>query len=110
MIEKGDITASMLVSGGRQIDLMVQPPEAFGSLLQHFTGSKSHNIALREYAIKKGLSLSEYGIKVGRIKKLQKFNTERKFYNFLGMEWIPPEIREELVEELKEINAKKNNR
>ena len=94
VIEKGDITASMLVSGGRQIDLMVQPPEAFGSLLQHFTGSKSHNIALREYAIKKGLSLSEYGIKVGRIKKLQKFDTERKFYNFLGMEWIPPEIRE----------------
>jgi len=94
VIEKGDITASMLVSGGRQIDLMVQPPEAFGSLLQHFTGSKSHNIALREYAITKGLSLSEYGIKVGRIKKLQKFDTERKFYNFLGMEWIPPEIRE----------------
>ena len=94
VIEKGDITASMLVSGGRQIDLMVQPPDAFGSLLQHFTGSKNHNIALREYAVKKGLSLSEYGIRVGKTKKLQKFNTEEKFYNFLRMEWIPPEIRE----------------
>ena len=63
VIEKGDITSSILVSGGRQVDLMVQPPQAFGSLLQHFTGSKNHNIALREFALKKGLSLSEYGIK-----------------------------------------------
>ena len=94
VIEKGDITASMLVSGGRQVDLMVQPPESFGSLLQHFTGSKSHNIALREFAIKKGLSLSEYGIREGRSKKLQIYDTEEKFYNTLGMEWIPPEIRE----------------
>ena len=63
VIEKGDITSSILVSGGRQVDLMIQPPHAFGSLLQHFTGSKNHNIALREFALKKGLSLSEYGIK-----------------------------------------------
>src|SRR3989344_8827927 len=52
IIEKGDITVSILVSGGRQVDLMVQPPKAFGSLLQHFTGSKNHNIALREFALK----------------------------------------------------------
>ncbi len=94
-IEQGDVTASMLVSGGRQIDLMVQPPESFGSLLQHFTGSKDHNIALREMAIKNSLSLSEYGIKKMRGKKeIEKFDTEEKFYSALGMDWIPPEIRE----------------
>ncbi len=95
IIEQGDITASMLVSGGRQIDLMVQSPDSFGSLLQHFTGSKDHNIALREMAIKKGFSLSEYGIKKNRGKsELMRYDTEKKFYNALGMDWIPPEIRE----------------
>src|SRR5664279_466734 len=63
IIEQGDKTSSILVSSGKQIDLMVQPPEGFGALLQHFTGSKAHNIHLREYALSKGLSLSEYGIK-----------------------------------------------
>ncbi|MBI2031116.1 MAG: DNA polymerase III [Candidatus Levybacteria bacterium] len=92
VIEKGEVTASLLVSGGRQIDLMVQPPESFGSLLQHFTGSKAHNVALREFALKKGLSLSEYGIK--KKNKLQKFETEEKFYAALGLDWIPPELRE----------------
>lgn len=93
VIEKGDTTASILLSSGRQVDLMTQMPNSFGSLLQHFTGSKNHNIHLREYALKKGLSLSEYGIKKGE--KLLKFNTEEKFYAALGMQWIPPEIRED---------------
>src|SRR3990167_9824660 len=61
VIEEGSTTASILVSSGRQIDLMTQPPQSFGSLLQHFTGSKNHNIHLRDYALKKGISLSEYG-------------------------------------------------
>ncbi len=55
VIEKGSETASILTSGGRQIDLMVQPVGGFGALLQHFTGSKDHNVHLREYALKKGL-------------------------------------------------------
>ncbi|RJQ24667.1 DNA polymerase beta family protein, partial [Candidatus Parcubacteria bacterium] len=63
ILEKGDTSASILTTGGKQVDLMVQKPESFGALLQHFTGSKAHNIHLREYALKKGLSLSEYGIK-----------------------------------------------
>lgn len=92
IIEKGPVTASIMVSGGAQIDLMIQPKESFGSLLQHFTGSKDHNVALRENALKKGLSLSEYGIK--RQGKLEKFDSEEKFYKGLGMDWIPPEIRE----------------
>ena len=96
VIEKGDITSSILVSGGRQVDLMVQSPQAFGSLLQHFTGSKNHNIALREFALKKGLSLSEYGIKnlKDRKSKLNQYESEEDFYRTLGLQWIPPEIRE----------------
>lgn len=95
IIEKGPSTASFLTSGGKQIDLMVQSVDGFGALLQHFTGSKNHNVHLREYALKRGLSLSERGIKdLKKDKKLKKYNTEEKFYNALGMDWIPPEIRE----------------
>ena len=74
---------------------MVQPPESYGSLLQHFTGSKHHNIALREYAIKKGLSLSEYGVRKRGSKGLRKFSKEEAFYNYLGLAFIPPELRED---------------
>ena len=94
IIEKGDISASIMVSGGKQIDLLVQPPESFGSLLQHFTGSKNHNIALREFALKKGLSLSEYGIKNIITGTTDKYSSEDKFYNAIGLQWIPPELRE----------------
>ncbi len=107
IIEKGDRTSSIIISGGRQVDLMVQYPEGFGSLLQHFTGSKSHNIGLREYALKKGLSLSEYGIK--ELKKkgspLKKIKSEEDFYKYLGLQFIPPEIRENTGEiQLAETN------
>lgn len=96
VIEKGETTASILLSGGQQVDLMTQTPDGFGSLLQHFTGSKNHNIRLREYALQKGLSLSEYGIKkrISGKEKLFKYDTEEKFYHACGMDWIPPEIRE----------------
>ncbi len=96
VIEQGTTTASLLVSGGRQVDLMIQPQESFGSLLQHFTGSKNHNVHLREYALKKGLSLSEYGIK--KLGKIAKYDSEEKFYQALGMAWIPPELREDTGE------------
>lgn len=95
VLEKGDTTASIIVPGGVQVDLMVQPPESYGSLLQHFTGSKHHNIALREYALKKGLSLSEYGIRKRGTKGVKKFATEESFYKSLGLAWIPPELRED---------------
>jgi DNA polymerase (family 10) len=106
LVEAGERTATIVVTGGHQIDLMVQPPESFGSLLQHFTGSKMHNIRLREIAMKKGLSLSEYGIRESKEKrakskekgKLNKFKTEERFYGFLGMKWIPPELREDVGE------------
>lgn len=92
IIESGESTAAILLPNGIHVDLMVQPASRFGALLQHFTGSKHHNVALREYAQKKGWSLSERGIKVdGRIKE---FSSEEKFYQDLGMDWIPPELRE----------------
>ena len=95
IIEKGSATSSLLTSGGAQIDLMVQPTDGFGALLQHFTGSKDHNVKLREYALKKGLSLSERGIKELKSGRMKKYDTEEKFYDALGMSWIPPEMRED---------------
>ncbi len=97
IIEKGDVSSSILVSGGKQVDLLIQPSKAFGSLLQHFTGSKNHNISLREYALKKNLSLSEYGIKnlKTKDKNIKKYDTEESFYNAIGISWIPPEMRED---------------
>jgi len=92
VLEAGEHTSSIILPNGSQVDLMVQPPQSYGSLLQHFTGSKHHNIALRELAMKKGYSLSEYGIKVDDTVKT--FDTEKKFYNFLGLDFIPPELRE----------------
>lgn len=96
ILEKGDRTASIVLPGDVQVDCMVQPPSGYGALLQHFTGSKHHNIALREYAIKHGMSLSEYGIKIKG--KLFKFEKEEEFYKKLGMDWIPPELREDAGE------------
>ena len=97
IIEKGLSSASLLTSGGKQIDLMVQPVDGFGALLAHFTGSKNHNVHLREHALKKGLSLSERGIKRQMANgkwQMESFSSEEKFYNALCMDWIPPEIRE----------------
>lgn len=96
VIEQGPTGASILLASGRQADLRVAKPEEYGAMLQYFTGSKYHNIKLRDFALKKGLSLNEYGIKVkGKVKK---FPTEKEFYGFLGMEWIPPELREDTGE------------
>lgn len=94
--EKGDAKAVILLLPNIHVDLMVQPTKAYGALLQHFTGSKHHNVALREYAIKKGLSLSEKGIKDTKKKSetIIPFKDEKSFYEFLGLNYIPPELRE----------------
>ena len=108
VLEKGNTTASIIVQGEVQVDLMVQPSDRYGALLQHFTGSKHHNIALREYALKlePSLSLSEYGVRIRGSKGLVKFSDEKNFYKYLGLEWIPPELRENTGE----IEAAKNRR
>jgi DNA polymerase (family 10) len=106
VLEKGTRTASIIIPGNIQVDLMVETPDAYGSLLQHFTGSKHHNIALRELALKKGYSLSDYGIKElkGKSKKRtpgqaeKVFSNETEVYNFLGLDYISPEIREDTGE------------
>ncbi len=90
----GSTKASVIVSGGLQIDLRMVEHDSFGSLLQYFTGSKQHNISLRDKWRKRGLKLSEYGITVVATDKLEKFATEEEFYDRLGMQYIPPEIRE----------------
>ena len=94
VLAQGSTKASVIVSGGLQVDLRMVEHESFGSLLQYFTGSKQHNIALREKWRKKGLKLSEYGITVVATDKLEKFATEEEFYRRLGLQYIPPEIRQ----------------
>lgn len=119
----GHAKASIIAAGNIRMDLRVQEEKSYGSMLQYFTGSKAHNIKLREYAIKKGYSLSEYGMKPispkhpplrssappskgdfnnspleGSTPKgggmLQIFSDEESLYAFLGLQYIPPEIRE----------------
>lgn len=99
IIERGERTSSIIVSSGKQIDLMVESPKGFGALLQHFTGSKAHNVHLREYALSKGLSLSDYGIRPkGSNGDYTLYDSEEKFYEALGMQWVPPEMREDTGE------------
>jgi DNA polymerase (family 10) len=94
VLASGTTKASVVVSGGLQVDLRIVEHDSFGSLLQYFTGSKQHNINLRERTRRQGLSLSEYGITELKTGKLEKFATEEAFYQRLGLQYIPPEIRE----------------
>jgi DNA polymerase (family 10) len=91
---RGDTKATVVTKQGLRLDLRVVPPEDYGSLLQHFTGSKDHNVALREDAQRRGLSISEYGVTVVESGEVHRFRTEEELYRFLGYAWIPPELRE----------------
>jgi DNA polymerase (family 10) len=90
----GETKATVLSSDGLRFDLRVVPPESYGNLLQHFTGSKDHNVALRERAVKQGLSVSEYSITVVESGEELRYPTEEEVYDRLGYQWIPPELRE----------------
>jgi DNA polymerase (family X) len=94
VLASGTTKASVVVSGKLQVDLRIVEHNSYGSLLQYFTGSKQHNINLRERARRQGLSLSEYGITDINTNKQEKFATEEAFYQRLGLQYIPPEIRE----------------
>ncbi len=105
IVDQGEYKATVVLRGGFQADLLVGMPESYGALLQHFTGSKAHNIKLRTLAQKKDLSLSEYGVKkVTRVKSLEsneeliKTEKEEELYGLLGMQPPPPEIREDTGE------------
>jgi DNA polymerase (family 10) len=89
-----DKSSILLAESGLRVDLMVCPPEAWGTHLVHFTGSKDHNIALRGMALDRGWSLSEKGWKVIDTGELLLDAEEADVYERLGMPWIPPEIRE----------------
>src|SRR3954463_4486745 len=91
---RGDTKATVLSQDGLRFDLRVVPPEAYGNLLQHFTGSKHHNVALRERAVKDGLSVSEYSITVVETGEELTYADEAEVYTRLGYEFIPPELRE----------------
>ncbi|MBN2462105.1 MAG: DNA polymerase/3'-5' exonuclease PolX [Dehalococcoidia bacterium] len=95
VLAQGPTKASVILSGGLQADLRMVEHDSFGSLLQYFTGSKEHNVTLRTREQKKGLKLSEYGITDNKTDKLEKFATEEAFYRRLGLQYIPPEIRED---------------
>ena len=92
---KGPTKATVVSHDGLRFDLRVVPPESYGNLLQHFTGSKHHNVALREDAVRRGLSVSEYSVTVVETGEEHRFGREEDVYRFLGYEWIPPELRED---------------
>jgi DNA polymerase (family 10) len=91
---KGGTKATVVAHDGLRFDLRVVPPESFGDLLQHFSGSKQHNIALREDAVRRKLSISEYGVTETETGAVHTFATEEELYAFLGYQFIPPELRE----------------
>jgi DNA polymerase (family X) len=90
----GEAGAKVLTHSGLPVDLRIVPEEAFGNLLQHFTGSGKHNEALRTAAVKRGLHVSEYGIADDESGGSIACATEEEVYERLGMQWIPPELRE----------------
>lgn len=114
VLGKGDTKSSVRTTEGRQVDLRIVKAENFAAALMYFTGSKEHNVALRSRARDRGMSLNEYGLF-----KLQEdgetnwdapqpFETESDIYKLLGLNWVPPELREdrgeiEIFEEQEEL-------
>jgi DNA polymerase (family 10) len=94
VVAHGDTKATVISGNGLRFDLRVVPPESYGNLLQHFTGSKDHNVALREAAVRRGLSVSEYGITTVETGEVFTARTEEEVYAHLGYAYIPPELRE----------------
>jgi DNA polymerase (family X) len=98
VLAQGDTKASVLHQDGLQIDLRVVEPEVLGAALQYFTGSKHHNVRLRELARRKGLSISEYGVFDERTGGRVAGAREEDIYAAVGLAWIPPELREDAGE------------
>ncbi len=94
VLARGETKASIRHQEGIQVDLRVVEPEAFGAALQYFTGSKEHNVRVREIASKKGLKVSEYGVFDEKSGKRVGGATEEDVYLAVGFPWIPPELRE----------------
>jgi len=94
VLAKGPTRSSVLLEVGIQADVRVVKPESFGAALQYFTGSKEHNVKLREKGVRRGLKINEYGIFRVKDEKRVAGRTEEEVYAALDLPWIPPEIRE----------------
>ena len=90
----GGSGARIVTFNGISVDLRIVEPAAYGNLLQHFTGSAEHNVALRERAVRAGLSVSEHGIAEVESGKVERFESEHQVYQRLGLAYIEPELRE----------------
>jgi DNA polymerase (family 10) len=95
VLAKGDTKSSVLTTAGLQVDLRVVQPAVWGAAMIYFTGSKAHNIRIREMAVRKGLKLSEYGLFVAETGELVVAGTEEDVYERLGLPWFPPTLRED---------------
>jgi DNA polymerase (family 10) len=94
MIDEGDRKTSVRL-GAHRVDIRFTPSRQFGSMLLYLTGSKDFNIRLREIAIGKGMRLNEYGLEDRKAGGLREFPEEESIFAFLGMDWVPPELRED---------------
>jgi DNA polymerase (family 10) len=106
VIERGTTKASVRHREGIQVDLRVVEPECFGAALAYFTGSKQHNIRIREMGMKRGLKISEYGVFRGKTGRRIAGASEEEVYAAVGLPWIPPELREDAGE----VDAARANR
>ncbi|MDQ7848695.1 MAG: DNA polymerase/3'-5' exonuclease PolX [Armatimonadota bacterium] len=95
VLARGSTRSSVLLEVGVQADVRVVKPESFGAALQYFTGSKEHNVKLRERGVRRGYKLNEYGVFRLRDERRVAGRTEEEVYAALDLPWIPPEIRED---------------
>ncbi len=98
VIAQGDNKVSFQVRSGMQVDVRLLPPDSFGAAMQYFTGSKAHNVALRQRALKMGYTLNEYSLADLKTGKPLAGKTEEEIYAKLKLDYIPPELRENLGE------------
>ena len=95
VLAKGPTKSSVVLEVGLQADVRVVAPQSFGAALQYFTGSKEHNVKLREKAVRRGYKINEYGVFRVKDEKRVAGKTEEEVYAVLDLPWIPPEIRED---------------
>jgi DNA polymerase (family 10) len=98
IIASGENKISFRIRSGMQVDVRLLPPESFGAAMQYFTGSKAHNVALRQRALKMGYTLSEYSLAKLETEEPVAGQTEEEIYTELKMDYVPPELRENLGE------------
>ncbi|MFZ1159349.1 MAG: DNA polymerase/3'-5' exonuclease PolX, partial [Candidatus Sulfotelmatobacter sp.] len=98
VIASGDNKISFHLRSGMQVDVRLLPPDSFGAAMQYFTGSKAHNVALRQRALKMGYTLNEYSLATLEGEKPVAGKTEEEIYARLNLDYIPPELRENLGE------------